>query len=64
MMSFPQRVRAGMLLSRLHDRRAFVRVYLSLLLKIAPRKYGRLLKAKNAAGVLCVALALCAVARR
>ncbi len=63
MMSFSQKVRAGVFLSGLYDRHAFVRLYLRLLLRIAPRKYKRLLRAKKALGVLCVALAIGALAR-
>jgi hypothetical protein len=56
-------MRAGMLLSDLYDRHLFIRLYLSLLLKIAPPKYKRLLKTKKVLGLFCAALVLFAFAR-
>lgn len=44
MLSFSQKVRAGLELGDLYQRHAFVRHYVSLVLRIAPIKYKRLFR--------------------
>ena len=61
MLSLSQQIRAGIALNSLYQKHAFVRGYVWLLLKIAPAKYKRLLKLKNAAALLCVFAAICAI---
>lgn len=53
----------GMLLGELYDENTFVRLYISLMLKLAPRKYRRLLKTGKALGLLCIGLILFAFAK-
>jgi hypothetical protein len=64
MLTISQQIRAGMALNSLYRRHASVRWYLSLLLRLAPRKYKRLLEAKRKAPVFLFALvALLAISR-
>lgn len=61
MLSLSQQVRAGMTLHSLCKRHAFVRGYISLLAKIAPAKYKRLLEIKKTVASLFVLITICAI---
>ncbi len=64
MFSLSQKLRVGFELNGLCERHAFVRHYVSLMLKVAPRRYKRLFKLGNAAGIIFSLLALCAIVRK
>lgn len=62
-LSISQQLRAGMALNRLYKRHALVRWYVSLLLKIAPRRYRQLLEIKRKAALMFILIAICAIGR-
>ena len=64
MLSLSQKVQIGLELNGVCERHAFVRRYVSLMLRVAPRRYKRLLKLGNTAGSILALLVVCAIVGR
>ena len=50
MLSLLQQIRAGFVLNELYERHPFVRLYLSLVIRVAPRRYRQLFELRNIFG--------------